>query len=110
MEWVRDAWVEIAAFAAAASAAGVIARKGWQFVRAAVKLADMHQTLTDALPMIEELNEQFQPNGGLTVADSITALTRGQEELREAICEVKNAVDCHIASTRPGGRRATDPQ
>ena len=110
MEWVNDAWLQISAFAAAATAAAVLGRKAWAVVRAAVKLAEMHETLRDALPMIKDLNDQFQPNGGLTVADSITELTRGQEELRDAICEIKNSFDVHIASTRAGGRRASDPR
>ncbi|MCP4897367.1 MAG: hypothetical protein GY906_10385 [bacterium] len=79
-------------------------------MRTAVKLADMHQTLEQALPMIEDLTEQFHPNGGLTVADHITALTRGQEDIQDELSEVKNLVELHVTSRKRGGRRDGDPQ
>ncbi len=63
----------------------------------------------DALPVLQEIAEQFKPNGGLSLHDQVQEMNRGLTANADAIDEVKNLLENHVASVRPGGRRRTDP-
>lgn len=118
MEWVNDAWVQVSAFVVAATIVALALKKFWQAVivplwaamKGAVTLGEIHATVVASKPILDDLCKQFKPNGGLTVSDHITALTRGQQDLARSVDEIKNLVETHIGSTRRGGRRYTDPQ
>jgi len=118
MEWLNDAWVQVSAFIVAATLVAIALKKFWQSVlvpmwaamKAAVKLAEIHHTVVKSEPILQELVEQFKPNGGVSIHDHITRLDRRQQTIDEKLDTVINMVDTHITQTRPGGRRATDPQ
>jgi hypothetical protein len=118
LDWFNEIWFEAPAFLIllATAIAAVqqlwkrVLKPLWDLMKAAVKLSEMHQTLTAALPLIEELSDKFTPNSGMSLHDTITRLDRCQAKTNEDIVALTSLIETHIASVQRGGRRFSDPQ
>ena len=86
MDWLNEPWFEVPVFVTVAVAASVALKKfwehivkpGWSLMKSAVHLAEIHETVNASLPILKEMNEQFQPNSGTSIHDRITSLRRPQ--------------------------------
>ena len=79
-------------------------------MKSAVHLAEIHETVNASLPILKEMNEQFQPNSGTSIHDRITSLDRRQERMDDKLDALKSSIDLHIVSIQRGGQRASDPK
>lgn len=79
-------------------------------MKAAVHLAEIHETVNESLPILKDLCLQFQPNHGTSVYDHITAIERQQVEAAAELVAMRTLIENHIASVRRGGNRYTDPK
>ncbi len=61
------------AFAAALTAIGICAAGAWKYVIKVGwdRLVEVHQFLTEAIPALSKIAEEFKPNGGSTLRDAL---------------------------------------
>ena len=123
MEWFNGPWFEAPAFITlAVIAAGALRwawrnliKPGWELMKAAVHLAEIHATVDQSLPILKELNAQFTTNGGSSLHDRIVNLEthadverRERQKIGEDVTEIRSMVSAFIVTRQPGGKRATD--
>jgi hypothetical protein len=79
-----------------------IVKPAWEAVKTIVHLAEAHVTLL-------EIAEQFKPDGGLSLRDSIDRLESQTARIIDTADALANKVDVFILDRKPDGRRHSDP-
>ncbi len=73
----------------------------WKGVRGVVYFSD-------ATPVLMEIAEQFKPNAGTSLRDTVDRIERRQDDLNDALVSIEDKIDTFLINRQPGGQRATD--
>ena len=63
---------------------------------------------TDATPVLMEIADEFKPNSGTSLRDTVDRIERTQTEQGDKLQSIEHKIDTFIIQRQPGGHRSTD--
>lgn len=75
-----------------------------------IKLVEAAVHFADDLPTLQEIADEFKPNAGNSLRDTVDRIERNQTDMDERFDTLENKIDTFILQSFPGGQRATDPE
>ena len=62
----------------------------------------------DCTPVLLDIAEQFKPNAGTSLRDTVDRVERRQDDLSDKLVSIEDKIDTFLINRQPGGKRITD--